>query len=184
MFKGTQRDLIGFFGGLCLGLVLLFGVTASAQGPIPNPNKVTARGYGIFEDDPRDAYFSLFAKELLRDGTVVRVYGVISDQYRGWWGRVRCLSVKDNQAWVGGVITGNKAWVDGVITLPNPPRVGEAFLIRVEDNGTSQQDPPDRISAVFTFPDPGFQICGFQPDLILYDMPNGQAKVKVKVKVN
>jgi hypothetical protein len=50
-----------------------------------------------------------------------------------------CLSVQDNNAWVGGVVTHTSD--------PNSAPVGLQFWVRVQDNGESS-DNPDRISFV------------------------------------
>jgi hypothetical protein len=167
MFRSTQRDFMGFFVGLCLGLVLLFGVTASAQGPIVN--KVSAGGHDAFGPFARDANYSLIAIEF-SDGSVT---GQFSDRYSnvngggGIHGAVGCLSVSGDEAWVTGVIT----------SASNPNNVGRFFITRVKDNGTSQQDPPDQISFAVPFDNPFFTDCTLHIPLNLWDMPNGQVKV-------
>lgn len=163
MIKKTDRLILSF---LTFGFILIIAVSASAQGPIVN--KVSAGGHDVAVGDfPRDANLSLIAMEF-SDGTV---RGQITDRYsipgRGWHGNVECLSVNGNQAWVGGVITHHH----------NPLAIGGYFYIRVEDNGTSRQDPPDRLSAAFTFINPGIQLCEEQYALPLFAMPDGQVKV-------
>ena len=70
-------------------------------------------------------------------------------------------------------VIGNEAWVSGVVTGPNG--TGLLAITRVADNGTSANDPLDQIS--FTFMDT-FGGCQAAPDLPLFDMPNGQVKVR------
>ncbi len=70
-------------------------------------------------------------------------------------------------------VIGNEAWVSGVVTGPN--FTGLPTITRVADNGTSANDPLDQIS--FTFID-NFGGCQAAPDLPLFDLPNGQVKVR------
>jgi len=102
------------------------------------------------------------------DGTVTGQY---VDQFGhgngGTHGLVDCLAVSDNVAWISGVFTGGLGQ-------------GLEFAIFVVDNGTSANDPPDRIS--FThFGDFGGLTCEefiLGPNPLTYEYPQGQIKVK------
>ena len=80
------------------------------------------------------------------------------------------------------VVVGNDAWLSGVIRKLTPAStfgddfVGEAISIRVRDNGTSANDPPDQASfvEVVEFAND----CLSQPDYELLDLNNGNVQIK------
>lgn len=105
-----------------------------------------------------DANQSLVAIEFA-NGTVK---GQWHDQFAGGVGvhvAVACVSVSGNQAWVSGTVT-------------NQPFAGENAIIQLEDNGQSG----DRAS--FTNGTANPDDCLGQPDLTLWDVTNGQVKIK------
>jgi len=114
-----------------------------------------------------DANFSLVANQR-GDGTV---QGEWHDQFAG--GSfvhidVTCLAVD-----------GNDAWVSGLIKVASPDLaflVGLPAITQVRDNGTSANDPPDQVS--FTNGAESADDCLDQPELPLFDLINGQAKVR------
>ena len=111
--------------------------------------------------------FSLVAKQSA-NGTVTGQY---ADQgghgFGGWHGVVDCLSVDGNEAWVSGVITSGDFF--------GLPIVGWPFVLMLRDNGTSAEDPPDQAA----FAEIGNDTpCTEQPDLELFDIPQGQVTVR------
>jgi len=85
--------------------------------------------------------------------TAIQKYdGSVSGQYidgfydfKGMHGVVECLVVQDNAAFVLGTVTSEGYY-------------GRTFFAVLEDNGTSRQDPPDRVSWTFTV-QPGTFVC-------------------------
>ncbi len=89
-------------------------------------------------------------------------------------GKVICLSVRDNQAWVGGYFT----------KMPNPDRVGTWMAFRAVDNGEGHGS-PDQISRTrWAGQEPeGRDVveahCLNQPeDQALYDIEAGNVQVR------
>lgn len=114
-----------------------------------------------------DANFSLVANQYA-DGSVSGQY---SDRFAngdGFHAVVDCLVVIGNDAWISGVITQGR--FDGF------DLAGLEVVTRVRDNGTSQNDPADQIS--FSFIDTEVPDCTEQPDLLLFDAPQGQVMVR------
>jgi hypothetical protein len=109
-----------------------------------------------------DANFSLIALEK-SDGTVT---GEWSDEFGhangGIHVAVDCVRVVGNEAWVSGVIT-------------NQQFAGLFALTRVQDNGTSANDPPDQISFTFVLANP--VSCQTTPQLPLFPLTGGEVKV-------
>ena len=157
---------------LMLVLVLILASTAIAGGKGPIVHSVTVGGPDIcasFGLSPGcDASFSLQAQEYA-DGSVSGQY---TDQFGhgngGFHAVIDCLSVSGNQAWVSGVITHETFSGDGSF-------VGETVLTSVVDNGTSANDPLDQQSYSYISTD--FS-CTDQPTVDLFDVPQGQVKVK------
>lgn len=118
-----------------------------------------------------DANFSLHALERA-DGSVTGQWHDQFAQFPGLGGigihvAVNCLLIIGNQAWVGGVVTQS--------SLPEVYPVGVDVRTRVEDNGTSHNDPPDRISFSFLgLPND----CLTAPGLPLFPAPQGQVVVQ------
>ena len=113
-----------------------------------------------------DANFSLTALEKA-DGSET---GQWSDQYGHGNGgihvAVTCVSVVANRAWISGLTT-------------DPDFEGHPVITEVEDNGTSANDPPDRIS--FSVIDPAqFGLsanCHLHQPLPLFPLQGGEVKV-------
>jgi hypothetical protein len=147
---------------------ILFCVTPSAQAQVIQ--KVSAGGADIVLVPPGgDANFSLNAVKLA-NGTVKGQYEDVlkGGLQPGIHARVTCLSVRGNQAWVSGVITHTPPGQEAFI--------GSGVATRLEDNGTSADEPTDRLS--FTFYPMSPDICNFQPDFPLFDVNNGQIKIE------
>jgi hypothetical protein len=169
MFGVTRKRVAAVSAALMMTvvLVLLLATTASAGGPIVH--RVHAGGpdlcAGLGLKPGCDGNFSLVAIQRA-DGSVS---GELTDQFGGGVGGyhavIDCLSVSGNDAWVSGVIT-HGTWGDLDLT-------GWPFVVRVRDNGTSANDPPDQISMPDIAPK-----CDQQPDLPLFDFPQGQVEVK------
>ena len=113
-----------------------------------------------------NANFSLIAIQHL-DGTVS---GEFTDQYGhgdgGLHVGVDCLTVQGNRAWVGGVVTQDTATT----------HIGTRAITEVEDNGTSSNSPPDRISFSFDGLSTFVQCQEFQ--LPLFPLAGGQVKIE------
>ena len=106
---------------------------------------------------------------------VANVYadGSVSGQYTDQFGHgnggfhavIDCVSIVGNIAWVSGVIKqGNLGTTD---------LAGVPVVTRVQDNGTSANDPPDRISYSWFTAIPCTNHVAWQ----LLDAPEGQVKV-------
>ncbi len=151
--------------------VILMSVSTLAFAQVRH--KVSVGGADIVLVPPgTDANFSLTAIE--------RADGTITGQYQDVFGaglqpgvhaQVTCLSVSGNQAWVSGVVTHTPPALDFLL--------GFGVGTRLEDNGTSANDTPDRLSFSIFFVDPN--ICSLQlGDAIfpLFDVNNGQIKIR------
>lgn len=107
-----------------------------------------------------DANFSLIAIQY-SDGSVKGQYIDRFAQGGGFHATVDCVFVDGNDAWISGVIQGGD--FDG---LP--------VITRVQDNGSSTNDPPDQISFSFI----GVALsCLAAPDLPLFPLQGGEVKV-------
>jgi hypothetical protein len=149
---------------------LMLATTASSAGPIVH--QVNAGGPDscvdlIGAEHPGcDGNWSLVGQQLA-DGTS---RGEFTDRFAngdGFHAVLDCVSVVGNTAWVSGVITeGTGFGID---------LAGLDVVTEVQDNGTSANDPPDKISFSFI----GFGIpCTSQPALPLGDAPEGQVTVR------
>ena len=80
------------------------------------------------------------------------------------------------------VVEGNDAWMSGIITKVTPAAtfgdllVGQPIGIRVRDNGTSANDPPDESSFLFFTLDAND--CLNKPNAQLFDLNNGQVQIR------
>jgi hypothetical protein len=165
-----MRTFKFFAFALVLALVLVTAAWA-VQGPIVH--RVSVGGPDAFGPGG-DANFSLSAREYA-DGSVSGQYTDRFSQAFGGGGFhavIDCLSVDGNEAWVSGVITrGTFPLGDGEVL----DITGFPVAARVQDNGTSANDPPDLISlSVIGDPTP----CTEQPDYVLSAVPEGQVKVR------
>ncbi len=138
--------------------------TANARGPIVHRVSMGSSDIcvGVGLSPGCDQNLSLVALEMA-DGTIkgqfIDVFGFGSrEPGMILHAPVTCLSVNGNEAWVGGVITG-------------PNFTGLPIVIRVRDNGTSANDPPDQSSILDVLAD-----CTAQPALALLDI-RGQVKI-------
>jgi hypothetical protein len=171
--------LVGAASTLTVGVALvLIGATTAWAGKGPVVHQVSAGGpdacvsFDFLPPEERkpgcDANWSLVAKEW-SDGSVSGQYTDRFANGDGFHAVVDCLSVSGNDAWIGGVITHGRV---GDFDL-----AGLRVLTRVQDNGTSANDPPDKISLSFIDEAPNLPDCTTQPDLPLFDAPQGQVKV-------
>ena len=80
---------------------------------------------------------------------------------------VDCVSVLGNRAWIGGVITKAPA--------ARQADIGTRALTSVEDNGTSANDPPDKISYTYSGLSTFFQCQHFS--IPLFPLSGGEVKV-------
>lgn len=165
----SRSRLTAVTSSLAAVAALVFAVTASAKSPIVHrvsvggPDACVAFG----SDHPGcNANFSLVAIKYA-DGSVKGQY---TDQFGhgngGFHATVDCLSVVGNNAWIGGVIKSG--------TYPGVPNaVGRRVVTRVQDNGNSAKDPPDKISYSFL----SNVSCTTNFAAALLDVPWGQVKV-------
>jgi hypothetical protein len=112
-----------------------------------------------------DANYSLVAIEHA-DG---RISGQYTDRFAeggGFHARVTCLAV-----------SGKDAWISGVVTTPEEFE-GLTVITRVQDNGTSEHEPPDQISFSFIGVPPEFQDCHLMLPLPLFPLDGGEVKVE------
>jgi hypothetical protein len=76
------------------------------------------------------------------------------------------------------VVEGNDAWMSGYITKATPTTIGDftgvPVSIRVRDNGTTANDPPDKASFVFLFENA--IDCTEKSDYELFDL-HGQVQI-------
>jgi hypothetical protein len=119
-----------------------------------------------------DANYSFTAIEYA-DGSVSGQYTDKFANGDGFHAVIDCLVVEGNRAWVSGMITSGKF---------TDPDTGEVFdlaglyvFTSVQDNGTSANDPVDKIS--FSFIDFEPIPCTEQFDVDLLDAPEGQVTV-------
>lgn len=172
MLRITRKRVVATTSSLTVMVAsILVGATmAWANGPVVHhvtvgsPDACIAFG---FEHPGCDANFSLVANQYA-DGSVSGQY---SDRFAngdGFHAVVDCLVVSGNDAWISGVITQGR--FDGF------DLAGLEVVTRVRDNGTSANDPPDQIS--FSFIDTEVPDCTEQPDLLLFDTPQGQVIVR------
>ena len=149
------------------GLVILIApITAQAQ----VIHRVNVGGPDICEDlgSPIgcDADFSLVALEFANG----RITGQWSDRFAGGDGFhavIDCLVVDGQNAWVSGLITHG--------SVDDFDLAGFPVWAQVVDNGTSQNDIPDRISFSFILDSTP---CTDKPDLGTFAIPQGQVRVE------
>lgn len=172
MLRITRKHVLATTSALTVLVAsILVGATmAWANGPVVH--HVTAGGpdaciaFG-FEHPGCDANFSLVANQYA-DGSVSGQYSDRFANGNGFHAVVDCLVVIGNDAWISGVITQGR--FDGI------DLAGLEVLTRVRDNGTSENGPADQIS--FSFIDTEVPDCTEQPDLPLFDTPQGQVMVR------
>jgi hypothetical protein len=144
------------------GLLLISAGGVIANGAVHSVHVGGPDICGFFGLGPGcNANFSIQAKEFA-DGSVKGIY---TDRFAtglGFHADIDCLVVEDNIAWVSGIITKPAAFA------------GVPVATMVEDNGTSKNDPPDRISFSFVGDARG---CYERLPYPLFDMPEGQVKV-------
>jgi hypothetical protein len=146
-----------------LGVVLTLTNTVSAGGGVIHSVHVGGPDIcGFFGLGPGcDANFSIQAN-MFADGSVKGQYVDRFATGNGFHADIDCLYVE-----------GNIAWVSGVLTQP-AGAAGLPVAAMVEDNGTSKNDPPDRIS----FSQLGdARPCTDRIPYLLFDMPDGQVRV-------
>jgi hypothetical protein len=160
-----KRSVAPVLVALVAGALLSVGSAAFAGGVT---HQVSVGSADIFSPPGTDANFSLVANQRA-DGTVG---GHWQDTFLGRGEPAIPVHIAIDCL----VVVGNDAWVSGTITASTfAPAVGLPAITRVRDNGTSANDPADQVS--FTFIDIGFD-CNDQPDLPLFDLIKGQAKVR------
>lgn len=172
MLRITRKRVVATTSALTVLVAsILVGATmAWANGPVVHhvtagsPDACIAFG---FEHPGCDANFSLVANQYA-DGSVSGQYSDRFANGNGFHAVVDCLVVSGNDAWISGVITQGR--IDGI------DLAGLEVLTRVRDNGTSENDPADQIS--FSFIDIAVPDCIEQPDLPLFDTPQGQVLVR------
>jgi hypothetical protein len=144
--------------------LLLTSAAARAQGV---QHFVSVGGPDQDPTNHTDANFSLVAIQH-SDGSVT---GQWTDQFgQGQGGihvAINCLFVQGNQAWVSGFVTQG--------TFNGADLSGLPVITRVQDNGTSHNDPPDQISFSF-IGNPA--ACTTAPNLPLVPMTAGQVTVR------
>jgi hypothetical protein len=153
--------------GTTFVLTLILATTVAAGRPIVHrvhaggPDGCVGWGY----PPGCDASFSLVAVQRA-DGSVS---GQLTDQFGwgvgGYHALIDCLSVSGNDAWVSGWIA-HGTYGDLDVT-------GWPIVVRVRDNGSSANGTPDQISIAALEP-----ACDQQPDLPLFDAPQGQVLVQ------
>ena len=169
-------------GMAAVAMSLIFGLilTAAAVAIGPVAHRVSAGGpdacveFG-FDHPGCDGNFS-FVGNVYADGSMSGQYADRFATGNGFKAVLDCVSVVGNEAWVSGVITQG--------TLHDFPEPGDVFDLkgiflaaRVQDNGTTANDPADMIS---------FSILSFEPeppctDHVPYDLldaPEGQVVVR------
>lgn len=161
--------------------VAVFGVgTAAAQGPgsgvwqmVHVGGNDACEAYGL--EPGCDANYSLSAVKFF-DGETTGQYMDRLAGLNGFHGEIECL-----------LVYGNRAFVAGTLTSEFPPGERRTFYAGVEDNGTSSQDPVDRISPTFRTALDAQSLCDIaetNPDAIafvwdfLFDYARGQVKIR------
>ncbi len=158
-----------FVFALPLALTLMLITAVSAEGPIIHHVSVggpDACGALGFPHPGCNSNFSLTAKEDA-DGNMSGEYTDRLTTGDGFHAVIDCVSVVGNDAWVSGVITqGSFGGVD---------LTGLPVATRVQDNGTSANDPVDKISFSFIG---DARPCTRHLLYTLLDAPDGQVKVR------
>lgn len=153
-----------------IATALALAASAWAKGS-PIVHKVSAGGpdacVAIGFDHPGcNANYSLNAIQNA-DGTVKGQYTDRFTDGEGFHAEVDCLSVVGNTAWIGGIIKSG--------TLNGVDLAGRRVVTKVQDNGTSANDPPDRIDYSY-FVATTFS-CNTHFVGTWLDAPEGQVKV-------
>ena len=173
MLRVTRKRVVGTTSALTVLVAsILVGATMAwaTKGPVVHhvsvgsPDPCIAFG---FEHPGCDANFSLVANQYA-DGSVSGQYTDRFANGNGFHAEVDCLVVSGDDAWISGVITQGR--------FEDFDLAGLEVLARVRDNGTSANDPPDQIS--FSFIDTALPDCTEQPDLPLFDTPQGQVTIR------
>jgi hypothetical protein len=172
MFGISRNRLTGISSALAMALVLapMLVTPASAKGPVTH--HVSAGGPDACEAINPTSHpgcngnFSLVAN-VYADGSVSGQY---TDQFGhgngGFHAVVDCVSIFGNTAWVSGVIKqGNLGTAD---------LAGVPVVTRVQDNGKSANDPPDKISYSWIY---DARPCTLRLNYPLLDAPEGQVTV-------
>lgn len=159
-----MRTLLRSSSRTLLLSLMLASAAARADGVL---HQVSVGGPDQDATNHTDANFSLVAVQH-GNGTVT---GEWTDQFgQGQGGihvQINCLFVQGNEAWVSGIISSGTA---GGVDLSGLP-----VITRVQDNGTSANDPPDAISFSFI----GLAAaCTTAPNLPLVPMTAGQVSVR------
>lgn len=113
-----------------------------------------------------NANYSLIALES-EDGSV---WGQFTDRFgngEGFHAAINCLAVVGNTAWVSGIVTSG--------TWNGADQTGRPVVTRVQDNGTSAKDAPDKISYSWLG---DARPCTMKLNYGLFDAPQGQVKVQ------
>jgi len=178
MFGITGKRLARILSALTLTLVLVLVLATMTAASSPIVHRVSVGGpdycSSIGLSPGCDKNFSLVAFQYA-DGSASGQY---TDRFGGGWGGfhavIDCLVVDGNKAWISGVVT------QGVLHDPVSGEdfdlVGQPVSTRVRDNGTSAKDPADQISMSHFFEH--FKPCTETPDHLLFDVPQGQVKVR------
>jgi hypothetical protein len=126
----------------------------------------SARGGGHFHN-PTGLRTFAFTAQTRADGTTKGQYQ-INNRETGFkeHGRVTCLEVHGNEAWIGGTIERSNV----------PGSDGFHRVWRVIDNGEGSNDPPDQISV--TLGVPAAPICSDASVLPLNDIEYGNIQVR------
>lgn len=175
----NTRNLCAFWGAAALLIAFAVGNPAMAGGVVHRVTVGSPDACEAFGDKPGcDANNSLIALQF-DDGTVTgrltdRFYTDPSDPENpliaeGIHGEVTCL-----------VVEGNKAWISGTAWYFSRGKVEEfPFFVRVVDNGTSANDPPDEISFTMGRGRTCEDIYQNTPyDRPVFPVPQGQVTVK------
>ena len=161
----NRRGLAALTSVAILATALALAAAAWAGKPVVH--SVTAGGpdlcSGITGKPGCNGNYSIVAKQFANG----KVTGQYTDQFGhgngGFHARVDCLSVVGNTAWIGGVITSGTYGA-----------IGQRIVTRVQDNGTSANDPPDKISYSYL----SNVSCTTHFLTPLFDTPQGQVKVR------
>ena len=167
---GSRTHLAGVGSAIVISAVLslLIASTVVASGPAV-VHRVSAGGpdacAGLGDKPGCDGNFSLVATQYA-DGTASGQYTDRFARGGGIRGVIDCVRVVGNDAWISGWIASGRAGDNDLAGLP--------FTTRVQDNGTSALQAPDRISSSHTGDDTP---CTDLVPWDLFDMPQGQVIV-------
>ena len=169
--SGSRRHLVGSASALAISamMTLLVASTALASGPAV-AHRVSAGGpdacTGLDLKPGCDGNFSLIATQYA-DGTASGQYTDRFARGGGIRGVIDCVVVVGNEAWISGWIVSGRAGDNDLAGLP--------FTTYVQDNGTSADQAPDRISSSHTGdPTPCTEMVPWDN---VFDAPQGQVVV-------